>query len=89
MVLILQIIGAASMKVLTSYVRPTGENPNHDKHGFVGTEILTAVVMESLSSGIRWVADKSLAFERNLVSSRQCCSSQGGHYAQEIGRSSL
>jgi hypothetical protein len=24
----------------------------------------------------------------NLVSSRQCCSSQGGHYASEIGRSS-
>jgi hypothetical protein len=24
-----------------------------------------------------------------LLSSRQCCSSQSGHYAQEIGRSSL
>jgi hypothetical protein len=30
-------------------------------------------------------ADKSLAFERSLVSSRQCCFSQGGHYAPEIG----
>jgi hypothetical protein len=29
------------------------------------------------------------AFERKLVSSRQCCSSQGSHYAAEIGRSSL
>jgi hypothetical protein len=29
------------------------------------------------------------AFERNIVSSRQCSSSQGGHYAPEIGRSSL
>jgi hypothetical protein len=29
------------------------------------------------------------AFERNLVSSRQRCSSQGGHYAPKIGRSSL
>jgi hypothetical protein len=29
------------------------------------------------------------AFEMNLVSSRQCRSSQGGHYAPEIGRSSL
>jgi hypothetical protein len=29
------------------------------------------------------------AFEINLVSSRQCCSSQGGHYAPEIGRSSF
>jgi hypothetical protein len=29
------------------------------------------------------------AFEKNLVSSRKCCSSQGGHYAPEIGRSSL
>jgi hypothetical protein len=38
---------------------------------------------------IRRGADKSLAFEKNLVSSRQCCSSQGGHYAPEIGRSSL
>jgi hypothetical protein len=28
-----------------------------------------------------------LAFERNLVSSRQFCSSQGGPYAPEIGRS--
>jgi hypothetical protein len=38
---------------------------------------------------IRRGADKSLAFERNLVSARQCCSSQGGLYAPEIGRSSL
>jgi hypothetical protein len=30
-----------------------------------------------------------LAFERNLISSRQRCSSQGGHYVPEIGRSSL
>jgi hypothetical protein len=29
------------------------------------------------------------AFERNLVSSRQCFSSQGDDYAPEIGRSSL
>jgi hypothetical protein len=29
-------------------------------------------------------ADKSLAFERNLVSSRQCYFSQGGHYAPEM-----
>jgi hypothetical protein len=28
-------------------------------------------------------------FERNLVSSRQCCPSQGSHYAPEVGRSSL
>jgi hypothetical protein len=38
---------------------------------------------------IRTDADKSLAFERNLVSSRQSCSTQGSHYAPEIGRSSL
>jgi hypothetical protein len=29
------------------------------------------------------------AFERNLVSSRQCCSSQGGQYTPEIGRFSI
>jgi hypothetical protein len=29
------------------------------------------------------------AFERNLIPSRQCCSQWGGHYAPEIGRSSL
>jgi hypothetical protein len=29
------------------------------------------------------------SFERNLVSSRQCCSSHGGHYAPETGGSSL
>jgi histone-lysine N-methyltransferase SETMAR len=29
------------------------------------------------------------SFERNLLSSRQCCSSQGGHYAPEIGKYSL
>jgi hypothetical protein len=34
-------------------------------------------------------ADKSLAFERNLVSSRKCGFSQGGHYAPEIGKSSF
>jgi hypothetical protein len=26
---------------------------------------------------------------KDLVSSRQCCSSQGSHYAPEVGRSSL
>jgi hypothetical protein len=34
-------------------------------------------------------ADKSLAFERNRVSSRQCCSSGNSHYATEFGRFSF
>jgi hypothetical protein len=29
------------------------------------------------------------AFESNLISSRQCCSSQAVHYAPELGRSTL
>jgi hypothetical protein len=33
-VLIVQIIGAASKKDLATYLGPTGENPKHDKRGF-------------------------------------------------------
>jgi hypothetical protein len=52
---------------------------------------ITAEYSSALLDKLRrdWSTNMEQAFERNLVSSRQCCSSQGGHSVPEIPRYSL
>jgi hypothetical protein len=57
-----------------------------EKDATITAEYSIALLKTEAATGLQ---TSRQAVERNLVSSRQCCSSQSGHYAPEIVRSSF